>query len=48
MFGIFSKRPSPFTDPVVPRIKHVNFVEAIKPLAVKDPGSMPVTEPLVG
>jgi uncharacterized protein YtpQ (UPF0354 family) len=48
MFGLFSKKPAQFTEPVVPRIKHVNFVEALKPLAAKDPRSMPVTDPLVG
>jgi uncharacterized protein YtpQ (UPF0354 family) len=48
LFGLFSKKPAPFTDPVVPRIKNLNFLEALKPIAAKDPGSMPLTEPLVG
>jgi uncharacterized protein YtpQ (UPF0354 family) len=48
MFGLFGKKTAPFTEPVVPRIKHLNFIEALKPIAAKDPGAMPVTEPLVG
>jgi energy-converting hydrogenase Eha subunit F len=46
MFGLFGKK-TPSTDQIVPRIKHTNFVAALKPIAAKDPGSMPLTEPLV-
>lgn len=47
MFGLFGKATSP-GESVVPRIKHVNFLAALEPIAARDPGSMPVTEPLVG
>ncbi len=46
MFGLFGKK-TPSTESIVPRIKHTNFLAALKPIAAKDPGSMPVTEPLV-
>src|SRR4051812_1297351 len=48
MFGLFGKNGSSPTESVVPRIKHVNFLAALRPLAAKDAGSMPVTEPLAG
>jgi uncharacterized protein YtpQ (UPF0354 family) len=48
MFGLFGKNNSSLTESVVPRIKHVSLLAALRPLAAKDAGSMPVTEPLVG
>jgi uncharacterized protein YtpQ (UPF0354 family) len=49
MFGLFKKKPEPVEpDPslIVPRIKHANFLVALRDI-VKKEDDMPVTEPLV-
>jgi hypothetical protein len=50
MFDLFKKKPAasePDTSAIVPRIKHTNFLVALRDI-VKKPDDMPVTEPLVG
>ena len=46
MFGFFGKKSrEPTAAEIVPRIKHVNFLTAVKDLTAADPVSMPLTEP---
>jgi len=49
MFGLFKKKPEaaePDASLIVPRIKHTNFLVALRDI-VKKEDDMPVTEPLV-
>jgi uncharacterized protein YtpQ (UPF0354 family) len=49
MFGFFKKKPEaskPSTSQIVPRIKHTNFLAAVKSMGAS-PDETPVTEPLI-
>ncbi len=48
MFGIFKKQPppEPDTSQIVPRIKHTNFLQALRDVGT-GPDDTPVTEPFV-
>ena len=48
MFGFFKKKqlPEPDASQIVPRIKHTNFLQALREMGT-GPDDTPVTEPLV-
>lgn len=49
MFGLFGKKTAaePTAEQIVPRIKHTNFLKTVREMTAKEPGSLPVTQPLV-